>query len=376
MSMPQIVLLAVLLAALAACGLWAGARRRRRLAAGRTVIKTLAPGDQRVAVVLNPIKAQAPAARVLLAEACELAGWDPPLVMETTPESPGYEQALRAVNLGADVVVAAGGDGTVREVARALAGTPAALGLLPLGTGNLLARNLGVPVTDLPAAVRAALHGPERRIDMGTMTLENAVTGEGSSSAFLVMGGIGLDAEVIAATRDDLKKRVGWLAYGEAGVRLLPGRRTKMSISVDGEPARVRKVRSVLFANLGRLPAGIDFIPEARVDDGLLDVVVMSPRSLAGWLWVTGKVVTRYPRDLPVIDHRRARTVEIRVGQPTRTQLDGDVTGAATTVRVEVNPLALLIRAPSPVRQRPRQFGGRNLPLPNSRNSAGPGETA
>lgn len=362
MSTPQILLLVLLLAALASAAVWAAVRRQRRLAARRRVFKPLAPGHQKVAMVLNPVKVQAPAARALLADACELAGWDAPLVLETTRESPGYEQARRALQLGADLVLAAGGDGTIREVARALANAPAALGLLPLGTGNLLARNLGLPVTDLPASVRAALHGQQRRIDMGTMTLENSVTGESSSSAFLVMGGIGLDAEVLAATRDDLKKRVGWMAYSEAGVRLMPGRRTKMSVSLDGEPPRVRKVRSILIANIGRLPAGIDFIPEARMDDGLLDVVVMSPRSLAGWLWVAGKVVTKYPKDIPVIDHRRARSVEITVGQPTETQQDGDLTGAATTVRVEVNPLALLVRAPAPEQQRPRPFGSRSHP--------------
>ncbi|MFJ7749806.1 diacylglycerol/lipid kinase family protein [Arthrobacter sp. NPDC097144] len=354
MSTPLIILLALLAAALVALSVWAWLQRRRRLAAGRVIVKTLAPGHQRVAMVINPVKVQAPAARALLAEACEMAGWDPPLILETTRRSPGYEQARLAVEQGADVVLAGGGDGTVREVARALANTEAALGLLPLGTGNLLARNLGLPVADLPASIRTALHGDQRRIDMGTISFDNSVSGEHSSSAFLVMGGIGLDAEVIAATRDDLKKRVGWLAYSEAGVRLLPGRRTRMSISVDGEPPVFRKVRSVLFANLGRLPAGIDFIPEAKMDDGLLDVVVMSPRSLAGWLWVAGKVVTKNPRKIPVIDYRRARTVEIRVAQPTQTQLDGDLTGAATTVRVQVDPLALLVRAPSPDQQRPR----------------------
>ncbi|MET4060579.1 diacylglycerol kinase (ATP) [Arthrobacter sp. UYP6] len=354
MSAPLIVLLVLLAAALAALATWLVIQRRRRLAARRTIIKTLAPGDQRVAMVINPVKAHAPAARALLAEACELAGWDPPLILETTRQSPGYEQARRAVQLGADVVLAGGGDGTVREVARALANTPAALGLLPLGTGNLLARNLGLPVADLPASIRAALHGDQRRIDMGKISLQDADTGELRSSTFLVMGGIGFDAEVIAATRDDLKKRVGWLAYSEAGVRLLPGRRTRMSISLDGEAPKIRKVRSVLIANLGRLPAGIDFIPEARMDDGLLDVVIMSPRSLAGWLWVAGKVVTKNPRKIPVIDYRRARTVEIRVAQPTQTQLDGDLAGAATTVRVEVNPAALLVRAPSPDSQQPQ----------------------
>ena len=356
MSVPLIVLLILLAVVLPAAGTWAVVRRRRQLAADRAVIKPLAPGHQRIALVLNPVKVQAPAARAQLIQACDLAGWDPPLILETTRQSPGYEQAVLAVEQGADVVIAGGGDGTVREVARALANTPAALGLLPLGTGNLLARNLGLPVADLPASIRSALHGQQRRIDMGLLSLENSGTGESSRSAFLVIGGIGLDAEVVAATRDQLKKRVGWLAYSEAGVRLLPGRRTRMSISLDGEPAQIRKVRSILFANLGRLPAGIDFIPEAKLDDGLLDVVIMSPRSLAGWAWMAAKVVTRYPRDIPVLDYRRARTVEIRVGQPTQTQLDGDLTGAATSVRVEVDPLALLVRAPAPDQQRPQPF--------------------
>ena len=353
MSPLLISILALLATVLVALAVGVEVRRRRRLAAGKTVIRTVAPGHQKVAMVLNPVKVQAPAARVLLAQACELAGWDPPMILETTVENPGYEQARQALALGADVVLAAGGDGTIREVARALANTPAALGLLPLGTGNLFARNLDLPVADLPAAIGAALHGQDRRVDMGSIDLENAVTGDRSSSAFLVMGGIGLDAEVVAATRDNLKKSVGWLAYGEAGIRLLPGRRTRMSVSVDGAPARVLKVRSVLFANLGRLPAGIDFIPEASMDDGLLDVVAMSPRSLAGWFWVAGKVVTGSRREIPVISYQRARTVEIRVASPTQTQLDGDPTGLATRVLVRVDPLALLVRAPSPNQQQP-----------------------
>ena len=369
MSVPLIVLLTLVAAALLCLVAGSVVRRRRRLAAERSVISPLAPGHQRVALVLNPVKLQAPAARELVIQACELAGWDFPLILETTLQSPGHEQALCAVERGADVVLAAGGDGTVREVARALANTSAALGVIPLGTGNLLARNLGLPVTDLPASVRSALHGDQRPIDMGTLTLENAVTGESSRGAFLVIGGIGLDAEMVAATRDELKKRLGWLAYSEAGVRLLPGRRTKMSISLDGEPPQIRKVRSILFANLGRLPAGIDFIPEAKLDDGLLDVVIMSPRSLAGWIWMAAKVITKYPKRIPVIDYRRARSVEVRVAQPTQTQLDGDLTGAATTVRVEVAPLALLVRAPLP-----DQAGHRPLrPDTAAHSGSGPG---
>ena len=194
------------------------------------------------------------------------------------------------------------------------------------------------------AALQTALHGAERRIDMCWIVLENARTGDRSTSNFLVMGGIGLDAEVIAATRDGLKKRVGWLAYSEAGVRLLPGPRRRMRIQADGGAADVRKVSSVLIANTGRLPAGIDFIPSAAVDDGMLDIVVLSPRTVFGWAAVAGKVVTRNRRDLPLIEYSRARTVTVSTEEPTITQLDGDLSGAATSVTVTVDPQSLRVR--------------------------------
>ncbi|MFZ3452067.1 diacylglycerol/lipid kinase family protein [Arthrobacter sp. 7Tela_A1] len=323
-------------------------RRDRRLVAAARVTRPVAAADQRVAMIINPIKSQADSARTILGAACEIAGWEPPLIFETTVESPGHRQAQQALEAGADVVLAAGGDGTVREVARALAHAPAAMGLIPLGTGNLLARNLGLPLNDLAGSVQAALHGSERRIDMGRLVLENARTGDRSTSNFLVMGGIGLDAEVIAATRDELKRRVGWLAYSEAGVRLLPGPRRRMRIQLDDEPAQVRKVRSVLFANTGRLPAGIDFIPSAAVDDGMLDIVVLSPRTVLGWAAVAGKIVTRNRRDLPLIEYRRARKVTVSTEDPTITQLDGDLTGAATSVSVTVDPHCLRVRAADP----------------------------
>ncbi|MCC3281698.1 MULTISPECIES: diacylglycerol/lipid kinase family protein [Arthrobacter] len=342
------VILLLTTAVIASVSTWqVMSRRERRLLAAR-VTRPVAAADQRVAMVINPIKSQADSARTILAAACEIAGWEPPLIFETTVESPGHQQAQQALEAGADVVLAAGGDGTVREVARALANAPAAMGLIPLGTGNLLARNLGLPLNDLAGSVQAALHGSERRIDMGRLVLEDARTGARSTSNFLVMGGIGLDAEVIAATRDELKRRVGWLAYSEAGVRLMPGPRRRMRIQLDDEPAQVRKVRSVLFANTGRLPAGIDFIPSAAVDDGMLDIVVLSPRTVLGWAAVVGKIVTRNRRDLPLIEYRRARRVTVSTEEPTITQLDGDLTGAATSVSVTVDPRCLRVRAADP----------------------------
>lgn len=184
-------------------------------------------GQQKVAVVMNPIKAKSSEARLLIEEACASAGWEPPRFFETTAEHPGFSQAREAVEYGADVVLVGGGDGTVRVVAEVLADTDIAMGLIPLGTGNLLARNIHLDVNDLSGNVEAALFGHQRFIDTARMRVENSKTKESADHTFLVIAGIGMDAEVVGDTNDGLKKAVGWLAYTEAGVRHLPGRRKR-----------------------------------------------------------------------------------------------------------------------------------------------------
>ncbi|MUK01005.1 diacylglycerol kinase family lipid kinase [Vibrio cholerae] len=307
----------------------------------------VAAGPQRVALVLNPTKLQAASARALVEQACSDAGWEPPLVLETTVEDPGTGQAERALDAGADVVIAAGGDGTVRAVASALAHRSAALGLLPLGTGNLLVRNLGLPYHDVAGCLRIALHGHERRIDAARITLRNDRTQVTSEHPFLVMGGVGFDASVVADAKQDLKERFGWLAYSEAGVRHLPGRRRRISISLDGQPPQSRKVRSLLVANCGKLPAGVDFVPDAMIDDGYLDVVVLSPRSLLGWTWMAAKILLRHRGGIPVLNYYRAREVTVRSVEPIATQLDGDPSGAITSLTARVDPDALMVRVPA-----------------------------
>ncbi|GAA1049151.1 diacylglycerol/lipid kinase family protein [Arthrobacter russicus] len=301
-------------------------------------------GPQKVAVVLNPVKAQANQARSAIRAAIADAGWPEPLFLETTVADPGYAQTRQALNWGADVVVVGGGDGTVRVVAEVLKHTPVAMGLVPLGTGNLLARNLDLDINNVDANVRTALFGYQRRVDTATMELENSVSGAHSTHTFLVIAGIGMDAEVVGDTNDGLKKSVGWLAYSEAGVRHLPGRRKKVAVALDDAPSQQRKVRSVLFANCGLLPGGIDFIPGALIDDGILDVVVISPRSALGWIAMMGKVLFKHNRKLPVIDFYRAETIVLRTAVPEETQLDGDPAGKATKVTVAVEKRALTVR--------------------------------
>ncbi|GAB3268901.1 diacylglycerol kinase family protein [Sinomonas notoginsengisoli] len=326
---------------------WWGVRRLQvqhaRSAVGEPAVAP-PPGPQQVAVVLNPIKYRAHEARMLIEAACRGAGWPEPLIFHTTKADPGHTAARRAVEAGADVVIPCGGDGTVRVVAEVLAGTDTAMGLVPLGTGNLLARNLDLDVTHLTRCVYTAIFGRQRRIDTGTMTL-TAPDGETSTHTFLVIAGVGMDAEILNDTSEDLKRVVGWMAYTEAGIRHMPGqRRRRVEISLDDADFQTRRVRSVLFANCSKLPGGVDFIPDAYIDDGILDVAIMSPRSLIGWVAMYVKIMVQHKRQLPVMQFYGARKVSIRVPEPIQTQADGDVVGPATQVDVEVHPASLLVR--------------------------------
>lgn len=328
---------------------WWGVRRlkaRHIRSAVREETHRPEPGHQRVAVVLNPVKNNAELARQGIIDACDLAGWDAPRFFETTLEDPGYAQSRQALEYGADVVLACGGDGTVRVVAESLAHKGVAMGLVPLGTGNLLARNVELDVNDIAGCIQIALFGHQRFIDTATMGIENSITGESSTHTFLVIAGMGLDAEVVGDTKEDLKKSVGWLAYTEAGVRHLPGRRKRVTITMDDEPEQARKIRSVLFANCGLIPGGIDFIPQAMIDDGMLDIVVMSPRSAFGWIAMYAKVLFKHNRNLPVMNFYRSGKVTISSQEPMATQLDGDPSGEATEVTVQVQPGSLLVRVP------------------------------
>lgn len=328
---------------------WWGVRRLRARhirSAVREDTHRPEPGHQKVAVILNPVKNKSHEARQAIIAACELAGWDSPRFFETTLEDPGYGQSRQALEYGADVVLACGGDGTVRVVAESLAHKGVAMGLIPLGTGNLLARNIELDVSDIADCIQIALFGHQRFIDTASMAIDNDITGESSTHTFLVIAGMGLDAEVLGDTKEDLKKSVGWLAYTEAGVRHLPGRRKRVTITMDDQLEQARKIRSVLFANCGLIPGGIDFIPEAMIDDGMLDIVVMSPRSAFGWIAMYAKILFKHKRNLPVMNFYRSGKVTIRSQEPMATQLDGDPAGEATEVTVQVQPGSLLVRVP------------------------------
>ncbi|MGW9413904.1 diacylglycerol/lipid kinase family protein [Arthrobacter cupressi] len=293
----------------------------------------------RAAVVINPSKPAARDIRGTLTRLSAANGWDEPLWLDTTAEDPGAGQTREALEAGADVVIAAGGDGTVRCVAEVLAGTDTPLGLIPLGTGNLLARNLGLDVTDTEGAAKVALLGEARRIDV----VRSARNDGGSEQLFLVMAGLGFDASIMADTDAKLKDKVGWLAYVDAAVRNLQGKGVKAKISVDGEAVASRRVRSVMVGNCGKIQGGVEIFPGAAVDDGILDLMVVAPGKL-GWFGVIAGVIGKGRSKDTSVEYFRGTSVEVSLEHEDDFQLDGDHEGKVSTLTARVDPGALLVR--------------------------------
>lgn len=300
------------------------------------------PSDRLVGVVLNVSKESADRAVELIETACRQADMPEPLILATTAEDPGHLMARTALDAGCDVVLAAGGDGTVRAVATELVGREISLGVVPLGTGNLFARNIGLPYSDLEACVREALHGIRHRVDTLNLTLERS-GGKTQDEVSLVIAGAGLDAEVMANTRDVLKQRAGWLAYGEAGVRHMLGPRRTVTVSLDDRSPDTFKVRSVLLANCGLLQAGVVLVPSARFDDGHMDTVLLTPRHALDWARILTKTVLRISTEIPVMRVRQARSGRITMAEPTPFQIDGDAVGEVVSVSAVVDHQALIV---------------------------------
>lgn len=300
---------------------------------------------QKVAMVMNPVKPRAIEVLRQVEATSRVAGLPAVQVYETTEDDAGEAMARQALADGATIVLAAGGDGTVRQVAKVLADSGASLGILPLGTGNLLARNLNLPITDMDQCIDIAVRGRAREIDTVAIRLKRP-DGADLRSVFTVIAGVGYDANIMDDTRDALKQRAGWLAYGEAGMRHLPGQRKEISVSLDGGPLQRYQVRSVMVANCGMLAGGIDFIPQAIIDDGLLDVVLLSPRHVVDWLRIAGKTLLKSRRKLPVLESHQAAQCRIILHEPIISQLDGDSTGEVQEISARIHPDSLRVQVP------------------------------
>ena len=311
------------------------------------------------AVVFQPMKTDAAALAEAVGRQEQAAGWGATRWYETDADDAGVAATRRALADGANVVLASGGDGTVRAVAEALRGTGVPLAVVPQGTGNLLARNLGAPLNRLDEIARAAFSGRNRPIDLGIVRIVREDESE-SEHVFLVLAGMGLDARAISATKSTLKKRLGWLAYVDAGVRtMLTDRPLQIHYSIDRSPVRPLSVYTVMIGNCGLMPGGVLLIPDAELDDGKLDVVALHPLGPFSWLRIWRKIgwengVLRRSRagrriidlvnDTRSVSYLRAERYALAVPKAEPVQLDGDDFGYALTVSGEVDPGALIVR--------------------------------
>ena len=289
-------------------------------------------------MIVNPIKVPDDFRRTVESAVTERAV-DIALWLETTEDDAGVTMAQRAVKDAVDLVVVAGGDGTVRIVCAELAGTDIPVAVLPAGTGNLLARNLGISL-DMDDALAEVLDGTERRIDSVLIEGDELTT-----DRFVVMAGLGLDAAIIADAPDDLKKRVGWAAYVVSTIRNLNSPSVRVEITVDDQPPVRHRARTVVIGNVGTLQANIPLLPDAVPDDGLIDAVVLSPRRVTQWPRLALSLVVKSMREQHV--HRfTGRRIQVTAAKTVRRELDGDTIADGRSLSASVDPSALVVRVP------------------------------
>jgi YegS/Rv2252/BmrU family lipid kinase len=242
---------------------------------------------------------------------------------------------------GAEMVIVCGGDGTVRTVCAELAGTGISVGIIPAGTGNLLARNLGIPLY-FQAAVDVALMGQDRAIDMVKVSGD----GLGDDEHFMVMAGMGFDAAIMQGANEQIKAKVGWLAYVVSGIRNIMFPAVRLEIRVDDGEWTRHRARTIVIGNVGYLQAGLPLLPDAAIDDGVLDVVLLHPSRFLSWIPLAVRVISRGKRTDDLVNRMTGRTVEVKCHGDTPRQLDGDPIGAGRELRAECVHGRLLVRVP------------------------------
>jgi diacylglycerol kinase (ATP) len=303
--------------------------------------------SRRCAVIYNPAKVS-DKFRALMEDNLHRNGWRNPLWLETSVEDPGRAMTNRAVAEQVDLVIGAGGDGTIRYVADGLAHTGIPLGLVPAGTGNLLARNLNLPLEEADA-IEVALSGQVRLIDLVKITVDDR-----PPEHFAVMAGIGIDAMIMDETDEDLKDKVGSAAYFVAAAKALGRLPVPMTVQLDGSRPVRRHALLCVIGNVGTLQGNLTLIPGASPDDGLLDLYIASPRRFRHWIKLALRLITRRAKKDDQVDQRNGKTVRIIIDGRDNYQLDGDVVGESTTLTAEIQPGALAICVPTEAPSEPQ----------------------
>ncbi len=270
--------------------------------------------------------------RELLAE----QGIHDPIWCEVPKSRKAPDQLRKAIKHGAELVFVWGGDGTVQRCIDASIGSKVTLAILPAGTANLLANNLGVPI-DLEQAVAVGLHGHDRTIDVGKMNGEH----------FAVMAGIGMDARMIRDADAGLKDRFGRAAYVWTGARSTRGALFHTKVDIDGHTWFDDDASCVLVANVGSIAGGITAFEHARPDDGRLDVAVVTADGAWQWMRTVTRAAVGHAEKSPLVEVTQAHRIKVTTKKPQPYELDGGARSKTDKLKVKIIPNAVTIRVPA-----------------------------
>lgn len=307
-----------------------------------------------VTVIVNPVACPkgVEARKAEIIPKLEQRGWRVQAYETCAPEG-ALPEARRAVEAGTDLVIVVGGDGTVMEAINALIGTDIPIAIVPSGTGNVLALNLGIP-TDVPHSLDIALTGSPHPIDLveaKTQILspagrDGAPEPGGAKKYFAIMGGVGYDAQIMQETGRQAKQRFGRLAYIWTALKALGERRFPVAIRIDGNQAVHYRAKSVMIANMGEILPNLKVFPQARPDDGIIEVGVLKAARFVDFLHLVFHTLLGRPEEDPAFDAYQARQISLVVGGSEPLQLDGDPIGQAHRLDLTVAPGAIRVMMP------------------------------
>jgi diacylglycerol kinase (ATP) len=271
-----------------------------------------------------------------LRRALEAAGVTDPLWCEVRKSRKAPPQVRRALDAGAELIIAWGGDGLVQRCVDVLAGSDVSLAIIPAGTANLFATSVGIPKS-VDGAVAVALRGERRSFDVGRFNGER----------FAVMAGAGFDAAMIRDADGGLKERFGRIAYVWTGSENLRSKPFRAKITVDGADWYKGKASCILLGNVGTLFGGVEAFEDARPDDGKLELAVVTAEGLLEWGRIIARTAVGTASKSRFAQTTKARSVKVKLNRKVLYELDGGDRTKVKAFKVKVEPGAVTVCVPS-----------------------------